>query len=72
MEWGLQGLMEIGPTVDTVVIVDVLSFSTAIDMAVSRGGTAYPYPMRDDSAVGFAAARDSHPWPPVLAACPAP
>lgn len=53
-EWGLEGLRQIGSSVEVLVIVDVLSFSTAVEMAVSHGGTAYPYPMRDDSAKEFA------------------
>lgn len=59
IEWGLEGLLQIGPSVEVVVIVDVLSFSTAVEVAVSHGGTAYPYPMRDDSAAEFAEQRSA-------------
>jgi 2-phosphosulfolactate phosphatase len=31
-------------------VVDVLSFSTAVDIAVSRGGSILPYPLKDSSA----------------------
>jgi 2-phosphosulfolactate phosphatase len=37
-----------------VVIVDVLRFTTAVDAAVSAGGSVYPYRWRDDSAANFA------------------
>jgi 2-phosphosulfolactate phosphatase len=49
-EWGLRGLREISPRCDVVIIVDVLSFSTAVDIATSRGATVYPYPFKDGSA----------------------
>jgi 2-phosphosulfolactate phosphatase len=41
--WGLQGLSILAPTSDAVVIVDVLSFSTAVDIALSRAARVYPY-----------------------------
>ena len=36
-EWGLRGLRALAPVSDVVIIVDVLSFSTALDVATSRG-----------------------------------
>jgi 2-phosphosulfolactate phosphatase len=37
-----------------VVVVDVLSFSTAVDIAVSHGVTVYPYPRLDEELLEFA------------------
>jgi 2-phosphosulfolactate phosphatase len=54
-EWGLEGLAALEPTADAVVIVDVLSFSTAVDIALSRGASVLPYRWKDDSAARFAA-----------------
>jgi len=54
-EWGLRGLKELAPVSDVVVIIDVLSFTTALDIATSRGAIVFPYPLKDDSAVAYAA-----------------
>lgn len=56
-EWGLPGLRALIVDVDVVVIVDVLSFSTAVDIALSRGASVYPYRWKDDSASQFALAK---------------
>lgn len=56
-EWGIEGVRRLAPVSDVMVIVDVLSFSTAIDVAVSRGATVYPYRWRDPSAATFARAQ---------------
>jgi 2-phosphosulfolactate phosphatase len=56
-EWGIEGLRHLSPTSDVVIIVDVLSFSTAVDIAVSRGATVYPYRWEDASARAFAESR---------------
>ncbi len=41
-EWGLEGLHAILPGCEAVIIVDVLSFCTAVDVAVARGGIVIP------------------------------
>lgn len=42
-EWGLQGIAQLAPISDVVVIVDVLSFCTSVEIAVSRGAVIFPY-----------------------------
>ena len=53
-EWGLEGLRALAPISDVVVIVDVLSFTTAVDIATSRGAVIYPYPEKGPSAADYA------------------
>lgn len=53
-EWGCEGAKELARTSRAIVVVDVLRFSTAVDAAMSRGATVYPYQWRDDSAQRFA------------------
>jgi 2-phosphosulfolactate phosphatase len=42
-EWGLSGIEALAPASDVVIIVDVLSFTTCVDIVVSRGGLVFPY-----------------------------
>jgi len=52
-DWGLQGLRTSARN-RVVVIVDVLSFSTAATIAVGRGATIFPCEWNDDRAVALA------------------
>jgi 2-phosphosulfolactate phosphatase len=54
-DWGPMGLRSIAPEVDVVVIVDVLSFTTCVDIALGRGAEVFPYKWHDGSEVEFAA-----------------
>ena len=55
--WGLRGLRSLLPTSDAVVIVDVLSFSTAVDVATSRGARIIPFAYGHSDAEGYARSR---------------
>ncbi|MFJ7067562.1 2-phosphosulfolactate phosphatase [Streptomyces sp. NPDC101115] len=70
-----------------VVVLDVLSFTTAVGVAVEAGTAVLPYRWRDESAVAYARAQGAalavgrsevtaaHPWslsPAALRAAPAP
>ena len=43
LEWGPQGLRALSERCECVVIVDVLSFSTAVAVAVARGAAVWPH-----------------------------
>jgi 2-phosphosulfolactate phosphatase len=58
-EWGVQGLRELEAVSDVIVIVDVLSFTTAVDVATGRGGAIFPYPVKGESAAEYAASMDA-------------
>jgi 2-phosphosulfolactate phosphatase len=76
LDWGLAGTLAASESDGAIVIVDVLSFSTAVTIATGRGAVIYPHqwpaPAADIEA--FAAARHavwavprhqtsaSHPW----------
>jgi 2-phosphosulfolactate phosphatase len=58
-EWGEPGAQQLAPLSDVIVIVDVLSFSTCIDIANCRGAIVFPYRWKDASAQEFAASMDA-------------
>ena len=52
-EWDMGGVQRTSPA-EVIVIVDVLSFSTSVDVALGRGATIFPYRWKDDSATRYA------------------
>ena len=52
-EWGLPGIEQIANS-DVIILVDVLSFTTSVDIAVCRGATIYPYRWNDETAITYA------------------
>ncbi|HVJ54384.1 MAG TPA: 2-phosphosulfolactate phosphatase [Aliidongia sp.] len=56
-EWGLAGIAALRDRVSVFVIVDVLSFSTAVDVALARGAVIYPVPDEDTAEAGRTASR---------------
>ncbi len=53
-EWGAEGMNYLSPCCDVCIIVDVLSFTTSVDIAVSQGARIYPYRWQDESIRDFA------------------
>ena len=58
-EWGEAAIRYLAQGCGAVVIVDVLSFGTAVDVALGRGATVLPYRWKDGSAASFAEAQDA-------------
>lgn len=58
-EWGADGVRQLAPSSSVVVIIDVLSFTTCVEVAVSRGATVFPYRFKDESARTFAQSVDA-------------
>jgi 2-phosphosulfolactate phosphatase len=54
-EWGLPGVLALASISDVLIVVDVLSFSTAVDIAVANGASVLPYRWRDGTVKEFAA-----------------
>jgi 2-phosphosulfolactate phosphatase len=53
-EWGREGIAHLLADSDAIVIVDVLSFSTCVDIAVGNGAVIYPYAGSAEAATSFA------------------
>ncbi|MGW6062801.1 2-phosphosulfolactate phosphatase [Streptomyces sp. NPDC055189] len=62
-EWGPEGARRLmaggGADAGCLVVVDVLSFTTSVSVAVDAGTRVFPYAWRDESAVAFAAGLDA-------------
>lgn len=56
-DWGIDGLRELAPVSAAVVVVDVLRFTTAVDVALGRGAVVHPYRWHDGTEVAVAAER---------------
>lgn len=56
-EWSAEGIRHVAPGSASVVIVDVLRFSTAVDIAVANGAEVYPY---QHAAAAFAQSIGGH------------
>ncbi len=53
-EWGEHGVVHLAPISDVVIVVDVLSFSTSVDIAVNQGAIVFPFRRTDTEAAEFA------------------
>jgi 2-phosphosulfolactate phosphatase len=53
-EWGEHGIAVLAPISDVMIIIDVLSFSTSVDVAVTQGAMVFPSRWRDEAALAYA------------------
>lgn len=58
-EWGLAGASAIAQGADIAIVVDVLSFTTTLSVALDEGTEVLPYRWKDESAITFAAEHDA-------------
>ncbi|MBW4528768.1 MAG: 2-phosphosulfolactate phosphatase [Phormidium tanganyikae FI6-MK23] len=58
-EWGENGVAQLAPISDVVIIVDILSFSTCVEIANRRGAIVFPYQWKDKTAQEFATSIDA-------------
>ncbi|MFI6422990.1 2-phosphosulfolactate phosphatase [Streptomyces sp. NPDC050842] len=85
--WGPVEARALAPAAACVVVVDVLSFTTSVGVAVEGGAAVHPYRWRDATAAAFAREKDAvlavgrreateaHPWslsPAALRTAPVP
>ncbi|WP_417281559.1 2-phosphosulfolactate phosphatase [Actinophytocola glycyrrhizae] len=66
VEWGLDGVHALGPHCAVLVVVDVLVFTTTVDVALGRGARVLPLPWRDERAAAMAEALGAVLTPPGL------
>lgn len=53
--WGLDGALALAPSSDVLVVVDLITFSTAVSVAVDRGCEVHPSPWDPGAAAEMAA-----------------
>ncbi|MDZ5619528.1 2-phosphosulfolactate phosphatase [Nocardioides bizhenqiangii] len=59
LDWGPTGGAAVSRGADVAVVVDVLSFTTTLGIAVAQGTRVYPFPWKDERAAAFAAEQDA-------------
>ena len=59
MDWGPAGAAAVAQDTDVVVVVDVLSFTTTVTVAVERGIEVFPCRWNDARAASYAAEEDA-------------
>ena len=58
-EWGIHGVSKLANVGGVTIIVDVLSFSSCMDIVCSRNACVLAYRHKDESATAFASANNA-------------
>ena len=58
-DWGPTGAQAIAEGADVALVIDVMSFTTTLCVAVERGMTVLPYRWRDERAAAYAEERSA-------------
>lgn len=53
LEWGMPAIDYLAADADCIVIIDVMSFSTCVSVAIDNGARIYPYLRKDASATEY-------------------
>src|SRR4051812_22666938 len=53
-EWGAEGVSILAPVCDVIIVIDVLSFSTAVEIATNQNAVVFPYVWKDETVYEFA------------------
>jgi len=53
-EWGIHEIHALRDTSDCIIIIDVLSFTTTVDVALSRSAIVFPFAGKNNVAATFA------------------
>lgn len=54
-EWGEHGVITLAPISDVIIIVDIFSFSTSVEIAANQGAIVFPYLWKNETAYVYAA-----------------
>ncbi|MBK8552429.1 MAG: 2-phosphosulfolactate phosphatase [Ignavibacteria bacterium] len=57
-EWGVRGVEELAPISDVVIIVDIFSFSTSVDIALNNGAIVFPFDPDNSTASEYSKSVD--------------
>ena len=58
-EWGMPAIEKLSPISEVAIVVDVMSFSTCVDIAVNNGALVFPYRWKDETASKYAKSKNA-------------
>jgi 2-phosphosulfolactate phosphatase len=59
LEWGQKGVEALSLSADVVIIIDILSFSTCVDIVTGNLASVIPYKWKDETAIEFAKSKNA-------------